>query len=72
MMAKRGRPYTYGGLESVHLELPILAETDKAYKVGERPDVWLPKSQVVVGEKTGSNIYEFEVPGGIAIEKGLA
>lgn len=71
-MAKRGRPYTYGGLEPVHLELQVFAETDGAWLVSENPKIWLPKSQVVVGEKTGNSTYEFEVPGHIAVEKGLA
>lgn len=62
-------------------ELIIVQETQMSWGVREEDDptqliVWLPKSRVERGRRRGSagvrEIWEFEVPDWLAIEKGLA
>ncbi len=58
----------------------LVQETDRAWGVREDEDaeeiIWLPKSQVERGRKRGAagvrEIWEFEIPEWLAIEKRLA
>lgn len=62
-------------------ELIIVQETQMSWGVREEDDplqpvIWLPKSRVERGRRRGTTgvreVWEFEIPEWLAIEKGLA
>jgi hypothetical protein len=58
--------------DSVHVELPIYYETEKAYLVDQSPPgTWLPKDWVVKGEEVSDGVWEFEIPEWLWHQKGV-